>query len=249
MSQRFKDRIAVVTGAGGGIGEAYARALHGHGACVVIAERNEDAGATVAAELGDRALFVRTDVSDPDSCIAMAQATIEAFGGIDHLINNAAIFADMEGVGITTADPAYVESFMRVNLLGAAYCTRAVVGSMRERGGGSIVNQSSTAAWMSLSGFYGVAKAALNSLTVCLAQELGGDNIRVNAIAPGPTDTAAMRKQVPSEFHDMLVDSLAIKRMGTPDDHVEPALFLLSDEAAWVTGHVLAVDGGQIPRI
>ncbi|MGB0502291.1 MAG: SDR family oxidoreductase, partial [Acidimicrobiales bacterium] len=171
------------------------------------------------------------------------------FGGIDHLVNNAAIFGDMEGVGITTADPAYVETFLRVNVLGATYCTRAVVPSMRERGGGSIVNQSSTAAWMSLSGFYGVAKAALNSVTVCLAQELGSQHIRVNAIAPGPTDTPAMQKQVPAEFHDMLVQSLALKRMGTPGDHVGPVLFLLSDEAAWMTGHVLAVDGGQIPRI
>ena len=112
-----------------------------------------------------------------------------------------------------------------------------------------MVNQSSTAAWMSLSGFYGVAKAALNSVTICLAQELGRHAIRVNAIAPGPTDTAALRAQVPTEFHDMLVEGLAIKRMGTPDDHVGPMLFLLSDEAAWMTGHILAVDGGQIPRI
>lgn len=249
MSQRFTDRVAVVTGAGGGIGEAYARALHAEGASVVIAERNEAAGAAVAADLGDRALFVRTDVGDLRSCEAMAQAAIAEFGGVDHLINNAAIFGDMEGVGLTSADPTYVETFMRVNVLGATYCTRAVVPSMRARGGGSIVNQSSTAAWMSLSGFYGVAKAALNSVTVGLAQELGGQNIRVNAIAPGPTDTPAMRKQVPAEFHDMLVQSLAIKRMGTPDDHVGPVLFLLSDDAGWMTGHILAVDGGQIPRI
>lgn len=247
--KRFKGDVAVVTGAGGGIGEAYARALHTEGASVVIAELDPDSGAAVAADLGERALFVRTDVGDPASCEAMATAAADAFGGVDHLVNNAAIFGDMEGVGLLSGDPAYLERFMRVNLLGAVYCTRAVVPSMRERGGGSIVNQSSTAAWMALSGFYGVAKAALNSATVGLAAELGAHGIRVNAIAPGPTDTLAFRKQVPAEFQEMIVQSLAIKRMGTPEDHVGPVLFLLSDEARWITGHVLAVDGGQIPRI
>ena len=123
MTQRFTDRVAIVTGAGGGIGEAYARALHAEGASVVIAELNKEAGAAVAADLGERALFVHTDVGDLGSCEAMAAAATEAFGGIDHLVNNAAIFGDMEGVGITTADPTYVETFMRVNVLGATYCT------------------------------------------------------------------------------------------------------------------------------
>jgi NAD(P)-dependent dehydrogenase (short-subunit alcohol dehydrogenase family) len=102
---------------------------------------------------------------------------------------------------------------------------------------------------MGISGFYGLAKAGINFLTTSLAHELAHRKIRVNAIAPGPTNTAAMQKQVPVEFHDPLVASLAIKRLGTPDDHVGPVLFLLSDEASWVTGHILAVDGGQITRI
>ena len=96
---------------------------------------------------------------------------------------------------------------------------------------------------------YATVKGAQRGLLKSLAREWGPDGIRVNAIAPGPTDTPAMQKQVPAEFHDMLVQSLALKRMGTPGDHVGPVLFLLSDEAAWMTGHVLAVDGGQIPRI
>jgi NAD(P)-dependent dehydrogenase (short-subunit alcohol dehydrogenase family) len=102
---------------------------------------------------------------------------------------------------------------------------------------------------MAISGFYGLAKASLNFLTVSLAHELAPRNIRINAVAPGPTDTPAMNRQVPEEFRSMLVDSLAIKRLGTPDDHVGPVLFLLSEEAAWVTGHVLAIDGGQVTRI
>ncbi len=245
----FSNRTAIVTGSGGGIGKAYAQALHAAGANVVIAELNEEAGAATADELGDRALFVRTDVGDPESTDAMAATTVEAFGGIDHLVNNAAIFGDMELAGLTNVDYEYLDRFMRVNLMGALHCTRSVMRPMTKGGGGSIVNQSSTAAWMGIAGFYGLAKAGLNYLTTSLAHELAGRNIRINAIAPGPTDTAAMNKQVPEAFHEGLLSALAIKRFGTPGDHVGPVLFLLSDEAGWVTGHIMAVDGGQITRI
>lgn len=246
---RFENRTAIVTGAGGGIGEAYARALHAEGANVVIAELDEVAGRAVADSLGERALFIATDVGDPASTDAMAATAVERFGGIDHLVNNAAIFGDMELAGLTNVDYDYLDRFLRVNLMGALHCTRSVMRPMTKGGGGSIVNQSSTAAWMAISGFYGLAKSALNFLTASLALELGGRNIRVNAVAPGPTDTAAMNKQVPKEFQDPIVDSLAIKRLGTPDDHVGPVLFLLSDEARWMTGQIVAVDGGQITRI
>ena len=249
MGERFVDRVAIVTGAGGGIGEAYARALHAEGASVVIAELNAEAGQRVADELGDRALFVETDVGDPQSTDAMAAATVEAFGTIDHLVNNAAIFGDMELAGLLNVDYEYLDTFMKVNMMGVLHCSRSVKRSMRKGGGGSIVNQSSTAAWMGISGFYGLAKAGVNFLTSSLAHELAYANIRVNAIAPGPTNTAAMNKQVPVEYQDPLVQSLAIKRLGTPEDHVGPVLFLLSDEAGWMTGHVMAVDGGQITRI
>ncbi len=245
----FTDTTAIVTGAGGGIGEAYVRALHGRGANVVIAELNAEQGSRVADDLGDRALFVHTDVADPASTDAMAAATVEAFGGVDYLVNNAAIFGDMELAGLTSVDYDYLDRFMKVNVMGALHCTRSVLDPMTDGGGGAIVNQSSTAAWMGIAGFYGVAKASLNALTTSLAHELAWRRIRINAIAPGPTDTAAMNKQVPDAFHEGLIASLAIKRLGTPDDHVGPVLFLLSDEARWITGHILAVDGGQITRI
>ncbi len=246
---RFVDKVAVVTGAGGGIGEAYARALIDEGAKVVIAELNTINGQRVADDLGENAIFIETDVGDPASTDAMAAATMEEFGGVDYLINNAAIFGDMQIAGLATVDYGYLDRFLSVNMLGVLHCTRSCIRPMRMRGGGAVVNQSSTAAWMSVSGPYGLAKAAVNSLTVGLAAELGGKNIRVNAIAPGPTDTEAMNNQVPKEFQDPIIDSLAIKRLGTPQDHVGPVLFLLSDEASWVTGHIFAVDGGQIVRI
>jgi NAD(P)-dependent dehydrogenase (short-subunit alcohol dehydrogenase family) len=249
MGHDFSGRVAIVTGAGGGIGEAYARALHAAGASVVVAELDGDAGAAVAESLGERALFVATDVGDPQSCDGMAAATMEAFGRIDHLVNNAAIFGDMELAGLTKVDLGYLDRFMKVNLLGALHCTRSVMRPMGAGGGGSIVNQSSTAAWMAVSGFYGLAKSGLNFLTAALAQELAFRNIRVNAIAPGPTDTEALARQVPAEIQEPIVASLAIKRLGTPADHVGTVLFLLSDDASWVTGQILAVDGGQVTRL
>jgi NAD(P)-dependent dehydrogenase (short-subunit alcohol dehydrogenase family) len=114
--------------------------------------------------------------------------------------------------------------------------------------GGAIVNQSSTAAWLG-GGYYGLAKAGINSLTASLAAELGGKNIRVNGIAPGPTDTDATRSIVPKEFQEQMTNSLAIKRMGTPEDLAPAVLFLLSDEARWLTGQVVSVDGGQVVRL
>ncbi|MFD0851571.1 SDR family oxidoreductase, partial [Actinomadura adrarensis] len=142
----------------------------------------------------------------------------------------------------------YYNRFMQVNQNGALHCTRACYRSMAERGGGAIVNQSSTAAWMA-GGFYSIAKAALNSITVNLAAELSGLNIRVNAIAPGPTDTKATRTVVPDGFMDPMIQGLMIKRLGTPRDHASALLFLLSDEASWVTAQIFAVDGGHIVRI
>jgi NAD(P)-dependent dehydrogenase (short-subunit alcohol dehydrogenase family) len=129
---------------------------------------------------------------------------------------------------------------------GALVMTRAIYPSMQQRGGGAIVNQSSTAAYL-YSGFYGLAKLGVNGLTQQLAHELGGMNIRVNAIAPGPTDTEATRVQA-GDASKELVKTLALKRMGQPQDMVGAALFLLSDEASWVTGQILAVDGGQTFR-
>jgi len=247
---RFANKVAIVTGAAQGIGEAYAKALAAEGAAVVVADLNEESGQKVVAQIeeaGGTAIFVRTDVSDAASASAMAEAAVEAFGGIDLLVNNAAIYGDMAFDLLITVDWDYYKKFMSVNMDGALVVTRAVYGHMAKRGGGAIVNQSSTAAWL-YSGFYGLAKAATNSLTQQLAHELGGQRIRVNAIAPGPVDTQATRTQAGQAAHDIVRNSLAIKRIGQPEDMVGACLFLLSDEASWVTAQILDVDGGQVFR-
>ncbi len=247
---RFDGKIAIVTGAAQGIGEAYAKALAAEGASVVVADLNAESGEQVVEQIeadGGTALFVRCDVSDPESAQALADATVAAYGGIDLLVNNAAIYGDMQFDLLITVDWDYYRRFMSVNMDGALVVTRAVFPHMQKRGGGAIVNQSSTAAWL-YSGFYGLAKVGINGLTQQLAHELGGMNIRVNAIAPGPTDTAATRTQAGDAAHDIVRNSLAIKRMGQPEDMVGACLFLLSDEASWITAQVLDVDGGQVFR-
>ena len=247
---QFDEKVAIVTGSGRGIGEAYAEGLAGEGAKVVVADLNTEAAERVAGEIvegGGDALAVTVDVADPASADALAAATLDAFGGLDCLVNNAAIYAGMKIESLMTVDLDYYHRFLEVNLNGALIVTRSCYRALAEGDGGAIVNQSSTAGWMA-GGFYSIAKAGINSLTVNLAAELAHRNIRVNAIAPGPTDTSATREVVPEMFLEPLVQSLMIKRLGTPDDLVGACLFLLSDEARWMTGQILAVDGGQIIR-
>jgi len=242
-------KVAIVTGAGGGIGEAYAKGLAEQGAKVVVAEIQKDNGERVAEEIragGGEARFVAVDVGSPESTSAMAQNAVDAYGGIDFLVNNAAIFGDMKLDSLLRVDWDYYQHFMNVNLNGALLCTRACFRSMRERGGGAIVNQSSTAAWMGV-GFYGLAKLGVNGLTHALTRELGAHKIRINAIAPGPTDTEALGKTA-GGFAQQIVAQLAIPRLGQPADLVQTCLFLLSDAASWVTGQIINVDGGQITR-
>ncbi len=246
----FTGKVAIVTGSAGGIGQAYAEALAAAGASVVVADIDTAGAAAVAAGIergGGSATAVEVDVADPGSAAAMAAAAAERFGGIDFLVNNAAIFGKMKLDFLLTVDWAYLNRFLSVNMLGALNCVRACHPEMKARGGGAIVNQSSTAAYL-YAGFYGLAKAGVNSITQQLAHELGSDNIRTNAIAPGPIDTEASRTVVPDSFMQPILAGLALKRQGVPSDLVGMCLFLLSDEASWITGHVFNVDGGQVVR-
>jgi NAD(P)-dependent dehydrogenase (short-subunit alcohol dehydrogenase family) len=247
---RFEGKVAVVTGAGGGIGEGYAKGLAREGASVVIAEIAREQGERVAREIqegGGTARFVETDVSSEQSCSDLRDAALDAFGGVDYLVNNAAIYGSMELHSLLTVPLDYYEKFMAVNQTGPLLVTRALYESMVERGGGAIVNQSSTAAWMG-AGYYGIAKLALHAITASLARELGPRGIRVNAIAPGPTDTEATRKVVPEAIKRSIVAGMPLSHLGTVEDMVHACLFLLSDEARFITGQILAVDGGQIMR-
>jgi len=248
---RFNGKIAIVTGAGQGIGEGYARALAREGAAVVVADINGEKGRAIAAEItsgGGRAAFVETDVSSPESADELAARTVSEFGAIDYLINNAAIFAGMRRETLLNVDYAYYKRFMEVNMNGVLIVTRAVYKHIAARGGGAIVNQSSSAAYEA-GNYYKIAKTGVNAITIGLAKELGPMNIRINGIAPGPTDTMATRTSVPPERLQALLANLPLRRIGTTQDIVNTCLFLLSDEASWVTGQTWCVDGGAVLRI
>ncbi len=247
---QFDGKVGIVTGAAGGIGQAYAEALGGEGAAVVVADINLEGAEKVAKGIvadGGTAIAIGVDVSDPGSAKAMADRTLAEFGGIDYLINNAAIFGGMKLDFLITVDWDYYKKFMSVNLDGALACTRAVYKKMARRGGGAIINQSSTAAWL-YANYYGLAKVGINGLTQQLSRELGGMNIRINAIAPGPIDTEANRTTTPPEMVADIVKSIPLSRMGQTDDLIGMCLFLLSDQAQWITGQIFNVDGGQIIR-
>ena len=247
---RFTGKTAIVTGSAQGIGEAYAKALADDGANVVIADLNLAGATRVADEIeaaGGLATAVEVDVADPASAKAMADAAVAAYGGIDHLVNNAAIYGEMTLQPLMKIDPEYYRRFMEVNVNGTLWCTRACCEALAD-GGGSIVNQSSIASWRP-SGFYSISKTAINALTVSLATELVRKNIRVNAIAPGFIDTEATRKVMPEKMLEGMTTQTPMKRLGTPDDLIGLVLFMLSDAASYMTSQIVAVDGGLVTRL
>jgi 3-oxoacyl-[acyl-carrier protein] reductase len=245
---RVKDKVAVVTGAGRGIGAVYARALAAQGAHVACADVEQALAKSSTASLtadGYDAIAVTADVSSEEQVATMVEEVIDRFGGIDILVNNAAIYHSMRHDSLTKVPMDYWRRVFAVNVDGVLIVSRAVVPSMTERGGGSIINQTSIAAYTA-GNHYNVSKLAVVGITLGLAKELGRHGIRVNAIAPGPIDNEATSATVSEKAMEQLVSSLAIRRAGTPEDLTGALLLLASDEASWLTGQTIRVDGGLI---
>jgi NAD(P)-dependent dehydrogenase (short-subunit alcohol dehydrogenase family) len=252
---RLDGKVAVVTGAGGrgnSIGRAYALGLANAGASVVVADLNGEGANAVAEEIigaGGKAVGVQVDVANEASTVAMGAAAKEAFGGVDILVNNAALMVDISYDNFETVSMDAWHKAFAVNLEGALLCARAVVPSMRERGGGRIVNQTSGGAFPA-SGLYGITKLALVGLTTSLAKQFGKDNITCNAIAPGNVTSDAGKMLVPddSPFIQFLQMTCATRPRGAPDELVGTLLLLCSEAGQWITGQTIHVDGGWVLR-
>ena len=253
---KLEGNVAIITGAGQGIGEAYARRFGQEGARVAVVDINREKGEAVAESIrsnGAEAMFVACDVSSEDDTKTMAKIVGDKWGRIDTLLNNAAIF-----YGINNLDYSYeyLQKIFSVNYFGAWLCCRAAFPYMKRQGKGSVINQTSTAAYLhfpmpldeELASFhYSVTKSAINGMTHFMAGAVGIYGIRVNAIAPGPTMTEATKQGVPQEILDMIINMMmSIKRPMQPEDLTGTAVWLASDDSAMVTGQVICCDGGMV---
>ena len=255
--KRLQNKVAVVTGGGEGIGRATCLRLAEEGAAIVVAEINRSTGsesADAVRQAGGRALFVETDVSNEPSVQSMVRAAVKEFGGIDILVNNAAIFV-LNGID------ASVEEWRRildVNVMGPALVAKHVVPEMKKRGGGAIVNLGSISSFIAQPNFvtYNATKAAVANMTRCMALDLAPFNIRVNAACPGTVWTQIVERLTKeagispdeAQAHPDWGGSHMIKRIADPREIANAILFLASDEASFVTAACLMVDGGYVAK-
>jgi 3-oxoacyl-[acyl-carrier protein] reductase len=243
--QPLTDQVAVITGGARGIGRGIASVLVAEGACVVIADVDAEAAERTAAELGERARAVATDVTDRSSVEALAAAARAAFGRIDILAANAGVYPT---TGLAEIDDALWDRVMGINVKGALHALQACAPAMLERGYGRIVLTSSiTGPVTGQTGFahYGASKAAMLGLMRSAAVELATSGITVNAVMPGNVETPGLA-ETSDEHQRQMVSSIPMGRFGTPEEVGWAVRFLASPEAGYITGQTLIVDGGQV---
>tara|TARA_B110000090_G_scaffold153797_1_gene168803 strand:+ start:798 stop:1553 length:756 start_codon:yes stop_codon:yes gene_type:complete len=248
----MKGKAAIVTGAAQGIGARLALGIALEGAKVIVADILD--GNEVVEKIraqGGEAEFIRADITDDASCEAMADLARNAFGGIDVLVNNAALFGTLP---LTPLDDITLQDWdrvLQVNTRGVWQCVKAVMPSMIERGGGSIVNVATNRVFKGFPNLlhYDASKGAVLSMTKAMAAELGDSNIRVNAVAPGLTmsENVLAKEGIGDRIHS-IINGRALKREQRPEDLIGPVIFLASELSAFVSGQSLVVDGGGIMR-
>ena len=238
----LEDKIAIITGGGRGIGKATTKQFIQEGATVIIAEFDEVSGQSTAKELG--AHFVKTDISNEESVTALFKFVSSKFGKLDILVNNAGILADST---LKKMELDQFDAVIKVNLRGVYLCGKAAAEIMIEQGNGVILNASSVVAHHGNFGQsnYVASKAGVIGMTKVWARELGKDGIRVNAVAPGFIQTD-MTAGMPEKIVDMMGEKVPLKRWGQPEDVANAYTFLASDEASYISGTVLNVDGGVV---
>lgn len=245
------DRVIIITGGGKGIGRVYAEEMASLGARVVTADIDGESAEAVAAAIrqsGGQALGVRVDIADADSCDAMAAATLDAFGTITGLVNNAALMSTLPRRSWFEIPVEEWDKVMDVNLRGLFQCCRAVYPTMRDANYGKIVNISSSRIWDGSPNrlHYTTSKAGVFGFTRALASEVGSDNITVNAVTPGFTlSDTQIQNSDPQYLATRKFDDQLIKRAQVPDDLVGAVMFFMSGSSDFISGQTLNIDGGR----